>query len=618
MPGIAGVVQPSEPPSPQIARQLLTPLTGPGEQMQAHALGQAAFAHTAHDIQVPQGGLSRRPLFMVAASGWVVDAGSQPLADFCLGRYVEHGPEGLADLNGIYAVAIWDGRDQLLVLAQDRLGIGGLCYAQSGDQLCFATQPGALLRLHPPALDARALGQLLTVGYPMGDLTLFNGIRRLGPAGLALWRRGQLHLRRTWAPPTSTPTAGATDTRAEERAMKTLDAALAAAIDDAVDSIGADTRLVLPLSGGIDSRPLLGHARRHAQLTTCSYGDVGSRDRRYGAQLADAAGARHCGIELPADYLARFGPALVQAAAGQAGIQAAHLLCMQDELSSSPAVACCSFLGGALTGAGLPAGGPLPPTSTDVDLQGSALFEHAYRVGFDETGLTRVLRQPYANDARGAAREAFLTAYRRGDDPAARATRADFDLRQSCYGAHQFTALGLAAPTRAPFLDHRVLDSCLSWPLAWRQQQQLYRRYLCRFHPDLARVPQTSTGLPLLGPSPGVGWRRRLAEFRWRMAPGSTAPDRPLSTDRRQAPDADAIRNDAREFFTELCSEPNLPGDVFDTAHVADLLQAHLDGRVAVHHQLSAIATVAIWWQQYVQGAQYPASASDDDLAMAV
>ncbi len=56
--------------------------------------------------------------------------------------YQEKGPEGVTDLDGMFAFAIFDGDD--LILARDPIGIKPLYYGYVGDQLCFTSELGAM------------------------------------------------------------------------------------------------------------------------------------------------------------------------------------------------------------------------------------------------------------------------------------------------------------------------------------------------------------------------------------------------------------------------------------------------------------------------------------------
>src|SRR5262249_53222576 len=66
--------------------------------------------------------------------------------------YEEKGEACVADLEGMFALAVWDVRRERLPLARDRFGKKPLLYAQRGDELHFASEFTGL----------RAVGRLTT------------------------------------------------------------------------------------------------------------------------------------------------------------------------------------------------------------------------------------------------------------------------------------------------------------------------------------------------------------------------------------------------------------------------------------------------------------------------
>ncbi|MDR7477405.1 MAG: asparagine synthetase B, partial [Armatimonadota bacterium] len=61
--------------------------------------------------------------------------------------YEAFGVEVVTRLRGMFAFALWDGRQQRLLLARDRLGIKPLYYWQKGGRLAFASELKSLLKL---------------------------------------------------------------------------------------------------------------------------------------------------------------------------------------------------------------------------------------------------------------------------------------------------------------------------------------------------------------------------------------------------------------------------------------------------------------------------------------
>src|SRR4030095_14465641 len=78
--------------------------------------------------------------------------------------YEERGPDFVHDLEGDYAIALWDARREQLLLVRDRIGVKPLYFYQKDGRFIFASEIKAILR-HPavtPDVDERALYHYLT------------------------------------------------------------------------------------------------------------------------------------------------------------------------------------------------------------------------------------------------------------------------------------------------------------------------------------------------------------------------------------------------------------------------------------------------------------------------
>jgi len=98
--------------------------------------------------------------------------------------YLEHGIDAVAMLDGMFGLAIWDGRSGTLILARDRAGEKPLFYARAGAEVVFASEVQCLLRYPELSreLDREALSDYLALGYILEPRSPFAAIRRV-PAG---------------------------------------------------------------------------------------------------------------------------------------------------------------------------------------------------------------------------------------------------------------------------------------------------------------------------------------------------------------------------------------------------------------------------------------------------
>jgi asparagine synthase (glutamine-hydrolysing) len=102
--------------------------------------------------------------------------------------YLERGEAALAEIEGMFGLAIWDARQGVLLLARDRAGEKPLFYGLRDGELQFASEIQALLAANPgqPQVSAAGLSDYLTLGYCTAPRTMFAGVRKLEAGHLLL------------------------------------------------------------------------------------------------------------------------------------------------------------------------------------------------------------------------------------------------------------------------------------------------------------------------------------------------------------------------------------------------------------------------------------------------
>jgi asparagine synthase (glutamine-hydrolysing) len=114
--------------------------------------------------------------------------------------YQTYGEDMFKLLNGQYAVAVWDGRQERLLLCRDRIGIRPLFWLSNKEGITFASEikalaanPGVELRLNP-----RSLVQTFRFWTNVGDTTAFEGIHQVPAGHYLILEKGKSRLERYW------------------------------------------------------------------------------------------------------------------------------------------------------------------------------------------------------------------------------------------------------------------------------------------------------------------------------------------------------------------------------------------------------------------------------------
>jgi asparagine synthase (glutamine-hydrolysing) len=198
--------------------------------------------------------------------------------------YEQHGDDFLANVNGMFAFALWDSRRRRLLLGRDRLGIKPLYLWNDGRRLIFASEAKAILNVPgvPTRLDHAALGSYLSVGYVPAPQSIFLGVRKLPPATLLIAEQGRVTERRYWRVPDRIDTA--TDEATWVRRVR-------ARLEEAVRAqMVSDVPVGAFLSGGIDSSAVVAFMSAHSDrpVKTYSIGFDGGEAEAYYNELPHA------------------------------------------------------------------------------------------------------------------------------------------------------------------------------------------------------------------------------------------------------------------------------------------------------------------------------------------
>lgn len=166
-----------------------------------------------------------------------------------LHAYLEWGARCLPRLNGMFAFAIWDTRNEELLLARDRLGIKPLYYTELPSGLLFGSEPKAILA-HPlfvPELDDEGIAELFTVFARTPGHGVFRGLRELRPGRLLRVSRSATTESRYWQ----------LQSRQHRDDLDTTVTTVRELLEDSVQrQLVSDVPLCTLLSGGVDSSAL--------------------------------------------------------------------------------------------------------------------------------------------------------------------------------------------------------------------------------------------------------------------------------------------------------------------------------------------------------------------------
>jgi asparagine synthase (glutamine-hydrolysing) len=215
--------------------------------------------------------------------------------------YERYGENFLDRINGKFSLALWDEKNQRLLLGRDRLGIESLYYLRLGNRIVFSSSLRALLVIWwvKKQLNYEAILQYLLYCYNPADDTFFEGVRKLPAAHLLSLDSSGTCLKRYWNLSFSGAVVKSENAYREE-ILGLIEDAIRIRFDD-------DQAPGILLSGGTDSSTIVHFASKISKkpLRTFSFRCEGrSFDESYYARLiAQRYGTEHTEILYEVDHL---------------------------------------------------------------------------------------------------------------------------------------------------------------------------------------------------------------------------------------------------------------------------------------------------------------------------
>ena len=539
------------------------------------------------------------------------EQGSQPLPDIA-SAVVAPDAEALASLNGSFVIVLYDRQEHVLYLVSDRYGTKRLFYLNTPEAFWFFPQLHFFKGL-PVSFDAhrQLTTEYLAFRYLVRQRTFLQGVVQMRPGTVvkvdssgcsecSYWR---------WSFAEETAPVGA-ECDGESDRWPEMGERLVRAVERRV--AGKD-HLLLPLSGGLDSRAVLGAAlesKAAGQLTAVSYGTPGTLDFEIGRIVASHVGVRHLALDLtgPKKWSEEY---TRQCLDMNGSVEPFFQVFLADwqRVTDVAETVLSGYLGETITGAHIRQSEMrgVSAESFDFDQNYKHLLEKHLCISPD------LVSQLMSDDERhtwGHLLELMKTTME-GNRHVHMANWSDcWDLsyRQSKYIIPAVLKLEDRLLYALPFTDNEFVDFCLRLPPALRFGQKLYRTMLQNRFPKLFALPvKNDGGAPLRGSlSYRLGWMAaRVLRFsgserefaaKWFGLKLGKSPG--LNT----VHVADWIRADSPfvTYFEGLIRGIGRRG-VVDPNVVQRLFHAHRDGTADFATALACLAGVELSYRCFVE-----------------
>jgi hypothetical protein len=236
--------------------------------------------------------------------------------------YKHYGKEMAQKIDGSFNAVVFDQKTKEAILCNDRFGHRQLYYYEDDELFLFSTEIKAFRAYDKfdRGLDMDGVADYFNIGYPLGDKTFFRKVKILPGARIVSFRNGKINFEKYW------------DYKFEEGSNPSL-AGLIEEIDTIYPEIvkkqtaGAKD-VIIPLSGGLDSRFILSHAvRAGLEPYAFTHGRNNCHDHRIAFQVAQQLGIKkYRFIEIDPLWLSKYSEKYIFLTEGMISAAPASLL----------------------------------------------------------------------------------------------------------------------------------------------------------------------------------------------------------------------------------------------------------------------------------------------------
>ncbi len=199
-----------------------------------------------------------------------------------LAAFIHFGHDFVKQLNGMFAIAIYDNVDKRLYLYRDRVGVKPLFYYHQNGLFAFASELKSLLQIaqikENLTIDKEAIEQFLHLGYIPQPQTIYKEIQKFPQATMACFDGQNLQMESYWNLPQQITETINDETSAKKQLQFLLE-------DSISGCMISDVPFGTFLSGGIDSSIVTAVAQ-HLSTTPINTFSIGFEDAHNEAEYA--------------------------------------------------------------------------------------------------------------------------------------------------------------------------------------------------------------------------------------------------------------------------------------------------------------------------------------------
>ena len=445
----------------------------------------------------------------IITCGEIFNEDNTSLDDSIRSFYEDGNLNSLKNLNGSFAAAIYDGSKEKLTLLNDRYGLIKLFYLRDEDYFCFAPKIRPLSKIGAKkSLRKESIIDFFLFGYLLGDKTFFKHIYQLPPGSILEISKDDTKLTKYWDYEYNEEY----NSRSKEVLMDELATLWQMAVERRIKK---DEKIIIPLSGGLDSRAILAAVLRCTSkdnIITFTFGEKGSYDFEIGKMVAAKAGVKSIPLEVEKNDFNKAYDVSMDDIEGLIDATPNFPIRAYAEMRKHGDTLHIGYMGDPIMGS------HIKSKMMNKKIHSKGNLSEAKNILYDQHRLNdledvkRLFNPSWANvgSFRGSF-ESTLTEMKRihNEDMPNYCARWDYKHRQNRLTMFAVFRYKEHFKYSTPFLDNDLINFMLRIPPDFRSNQYLYKNMLFKNYPILFKLPtKTNAGLSLEASNPSLILRK--------------------------------------------------------------------------------------------------------------
>ena len=198
-----------------------------------------------------------------------------------LSLFCEYGIDFVNNINGSFNIFIYDFKIKTSYIVNDRFGHRHFYYFSDNEIFMFSPEIKGFLNYEKfdKSLDQQGLSDFFVYSYQFSDRTFFSKVKLLPPASILIKTIDGISLKKYWVPQYSNKNNVANLSDCIEEGYECFSQSVSRCL-------GAARKVLVPISGGLDSRLILSFAsQRELDITPITFGTRNCSDFKFAKQV---------------------------------------------------------------------------------------------------------------------------------------------------------------------------------------------------------------------------------------------------------------------------------------------------------------------------------------------